>query len=97
MQFPFAHWELFWHEPPFAALLTQAPPEQYFPMLSQLVVFAVLHAPAPLQAVLDVAVFESEEQLALVHEVEEPGYAHCVSDDPSQRPAHVADPLLQAV
>ena len=78
-------------------MFTHPPLLQYFPILSQLVVVAVLHAPAPLQAVPDVAVFESDEQPALVQEVDEPGYAHCVSDDPSQRPAHVPVPPLQAV
>lgn len=88
---------MFWHARPFPTLFTQPPLLQYFPMVSQLVVVAVLHAPAPLQAVPDVAVFESDEQLALVQEVEEPGYAHCVSDDPSQRPPHVPVPPLHAV
>lgn len=85
------------HETPFANLLTQPPLLQYFPVLSQGVVCGMVQAPALLQAVPDVAVFRSEEQLGLVQEVEEPGYAHCVSDDPSQRPAHVAEELLHAV
>jgi hypothetical protein len=98
VQFPFAHWILpLGHDPPFATLFAQVPPLQYLPIVSQLVACAEVQAPAPLQAVADVAVLRSAEQLALLQLVPDPGYAHCVSDDPSQRPPQFALVLVHAV
>ena len=67
---------LFWHAPPLPVLATQAPPLQTLDMVPQLVVADVVHAPALLQVVADVAVVRSAEQPAAAHMVAVPGYAH---------------------
>lgn len=82
-QFPFAHWILLWQLPPSVILVAQAPALQYSPMVPQLVVVDMVHAPALLQAVADEAMLRSAEQLAPEQLVVEPGYEHA-SDDPSQ-------------
>lgn len=96
-QLPLAHWMLLVQEPPGGSLAVHAPLAQKLLLAPQLMDWTEVQAPASLHTDAAVALVRSVEHLAAVQVFSGPGYAHCVSDEPSQAPAQFATVLAQGV